>query len=151
MQRTGKSLEVVCRRLLNLVSRQLTLIPRWCEAEEDDLWAQTARPKSAYHHTPLEEPVSRLIQKSSMLSLFRRFTTKAKNSPLPPSERGRKGLESGRLIDLENEIAKLPRYHPESCPDGLIDLSGAENDLMLEYMVDKMEAFANNRETSKCS
>lgn len=54
-------------------------------------------------------------------------------------------------MDLENEIAKLPRYHPERCPDGLIDLSGAENDLMLEYMVDKMDAFAKNRETSKCS
>lgn len=85
-----------------------------------------------------------------MLHLFWRFTTKATNSPLLPSERGRQSLQSGGLIDLENEIAKLPRYHPERCPNGLIDLSGAENDLMLEYMVDKMEAFAKNGETSKC-
>ncbi|KXS93313.1 hypothetical protein AC579_844 [Pseudocercospora musae] len=59
-----------------------------------------------------------------------------------PSRRGLANLDSGRYIDLEEEISNLPAYDPSKCPKGLIDLSGAVNKLMRDVMEEKIDSFA---------
>lgn len=51
---------------------------------------------------------------------------------LRPSERGAANLRPSLMIDLQREQEKYPAYHPIHCPDGLIDISSAENRLMLK-------------------
>lgn len=55
-------------------------------------------------------------------------------SAIKPSARGLANLQSGRLVDLEKQVRSLPLYDPQSCPDGLIDLSGAVNTLMDDFL-----------------
>ncbi|KAF6819705.1 hypothetical protein CSOJ01_01112 [Colletotrichum sojae] len=63
---------------------------------------------------------------------------------IKPSLRALANLESGAFIDLENEAGKLPQYDPESRPDGLIDLSGAINGLMDDFLGEEMDEFAKS-------
>lgn len=63
---------------------------------------------------------------------------------IKPSSRALANLESGAFIDLEDEASKLPQYDPESRPDGLIDLSGAINGLMDDFLAEEMDAFAKS-------
>ncbi|KAI3535137.1 hypothetical protein CSPX01_11655 [Colletotrichum filicis] len=59
-----------------------------------------------------------------------------------PSSRALANLESGGFIDLENEASKLPQYDPATCPDGVIDLSGAINGLMGDVLAEEMDRFS---------
>ncbi|KAF6841628.1 hypothetical protein CPLU01_00300 [Colletotrichum plurivorum] len=63
---------------------------------------------------------------------------------IKPSSRALANLESGAFIDLENEASKLPQYDPGSCPDGLIDLSGAINGLMDDFLGEEMDEFSKS-------
>lgn len=64
---------------------------------------------------------------------------------IKPSRRGIANLESGAFIDLEDEITRqLPRYDPDTCPNGLIDLSGATNALMGDFMAEQAAEFAKS-------
>lgn len=62
---------------------------------------------------------------------------------IQPSQRGIANLEAGAFIDLEDEIPRqLPSYDPDTCPNGLIDLSGAINVLMNDFMANQVGEFS---------
>ncbi|GKT58714.1 ACC synthase [Colletotrichum tofieldiae] len=61
---------------------------------------------------------------------------------IKPSSRALANLDSGAFIDLENEASKLPQYDSDTCPDGLIDLSGAVNGLMDDVLAEEMGKFS---------
>ncbi|OJJ76713.1 hypothetical protein ASPBRDRAFT_62811 [Aspergillus brasiliensis CBS 101740] len=54
--------------------------------------------------------------------------------PFPPSRRGEANLSRGRLIDFNRDLEGKPLYHPISNPHGLIDISGASNEGMRDYL-----------------
>lgn len=60
---------------------------------------------------------------------------------IKPSKRALANLELESPADLEDKISHLPSYDPETCPDGLIDLSGATNMLASDLMGDHMNKF----------
>ncbi|TDZ74235.1 WD repeat domain-containing protein 83 [Colletotrichum trifolii] len=70
---------------------------------------------------------------------------------IKPSSRALANLDSGAFIDLENEASKLPRYDPETRPDGLIDLSGAVNGLMDDVLGEEMDKFAESYDLRKAT
>jgi hypothetical protein len=53
---------------------------------------------------------------------------------LPPSQRGLENLHWGQQVDLTSALKETKAYDPVSNPDGLIDLSGAINQLMPDYL-----------------
>ncbi|KAK4549430.1 hypothetical protein LTR36_006427 [Oleoguttula mirabilis] len=61
-----------------------------------------------------------------------------------PSDRGLANLESCPINDLEDDVNRLPEYDPETCTDGLINLSGAVNTLMGDFMATQMDDFAES-------
>ncbi|KAH8887250.1 PLP-dependent transferase [Thozetella sp. PMI_491] len=65
---------------------------------------------------------------------------------LQPSRRAVGNLQSGAFIDLEDEVSKLPSYDPQTCPSGLINLSGAVNNLMGDHMRQCVSDFAAHYE-----
>lgn len=71
------------------------------------------------------------------------------NHALKPSSRALANLNSGVFIDLENEASQLPRYHPETCPEGLVDLSGAVNGLMDDVLAGEMTEFIKTYDLQK--
>ncbi|KAK1853790.1 aspartate aminotransferase [Colletotrichum chrysophilum] len=73
----------------------------------------------------------------------------SKQHAIKPSTRALANLESGAFIDLENEAGKLPQYDPETCPDGLIDLSGAINSLMNDVLEEEMTNFEKSYSLSE--
>lgn len=64
------------------------------------------------------------------------------NYVVKPSSRALANLESGGFIDLEDEASKLPQYDPATCPNGVIDLSGAINGLMGDVLAEEMNRFS---------
>ncbi|KAL2878116.1 hypothetical protein SGCOL_006646 [Colletotrichum sp. CLE4] len=68
---------------------------------------------------------------------------------IEPSSRALANLESGGFIDLENEAGKLPQYDPVTCPDGVIDLSGAINGLMDDVLAEEMDQFSKTYDFAK--
>ncbi|OJJ01955.1 hypothetical protein ASPVEDRAFT_41494 [Aspergillus versicolor CBS 583.65] len=55
-------------------------------------------------------------------------------STFPPSDRSSATLQQGPAWKLMQQVKRRPRYDPESHPDGLINLSGAINNLMADWM-----------------
>ncbi|KAK1688090.1 pyridoxal phosphate-dependent transferase [Colletotrichum godetiae] len=70
---------------------------------------------------------------------------------IEPSSRALANLESGGFIDLENEAGKLPQYDPVTCPDGVIDLSGAINGLMDDVLAEEMDQFSKTYDFAKAT
>lgn len=60
---------------------------------------------------------------------------------IKPSKRALANLELESPANLEDKISRLPSYDPETCPDGLIDLSGAINMLVSDLMGAHMDRF----------
>ncbi|KAK4073128.1 uncharacterized protein Triagg1_5408 [Trichoderma aggressivum f. europaeum] len=60
---------------------------------------------------------------------------------IKPSKRALANLESESPADLEDKMSHLPSYDPKTCPDGLIDLSGATNMLVGDLMGKHMGKF----------
>jgi hypothetical protein len=60
---------------------------------------------------------------------------------LPPSQRGLGNLHWGQQVDLTSILKEKNGYDPVSNPDGLIDLSGAINQLMPDYLHKIAEKF----------
>lgn len=63
---------------------------------------------------------------------------------IKPSKRALANLELESPADLEDKISHLPSYDPETCPDGLIDLSGATNMLVSDLMREHMGKFVKD-------
>ncbi|KAL5093937.1 hypothetical protein Trisim1_009411 [Trichoderma cf. simile WF8] len=63
---------------------------------------------------------------------------------IKPSKRALANLELESPADLEDKISHLPSYNPETCPDGLIDLSGATNMLVGDLMGKHMGKFVQD-------
>ncbi|KAL7934671.1 PLP-dependent transferase [Trichoderma chlorosporum] len=63
---------------------------------------------------------------------------------IKPSKRALANLEFESPSDLDAEIARLPPYEPETCPDGLINLSGATNKLVGDVMKERMSKFVQD-------
>ncbi|OPB41325.1 1-aminocyclopropane-1-carboxylate synthase [Trichoderma guizhouense] len=63
---------------------------------------------------------------------------------IKPSKRALANLELESPADLEDKISHLPSYDPETCPDGLIDLSGATNMLVSDLMGEHMRKFVQD-------
>ncbi|KAL7798835.1 pyridoxal phosphate-dependent transferase [Trichoderma afarasin] len=61
-----------------------------------------------------------------------------------PSKRALANLELESPADLEDKISHLPSYDLETCPDGLIDLSGATNMLVNDLMGEHMGKFVQD-------
>ena len=51
---------------------------------------------------------------------------------LPPSRRGLATFKPDLLTDLSREVEGLPSYDEKLCPEGLIDITRAGNDLMMK-------------------
>lgn len=51
-----------------------------------------------------------------------------------PSQRALEALRRETAWELMRSVKKLPTYHPIDCPNGLIDLSGAINTLMRDWI-----------------
>jgi aspartate/methionine/tyrosine aminotransferase len=51
-----------------------------------------------------------------------------------PSQRALAAASEGPAWDMMESYKPVPRYDPDSCPEGLIDLSGAVNGLMGDWM-----------------
>jgi hypothetical protein len=70
---------------------------------------------------------------------------------LPPSQRGLGNLHWGQQVDLTAALKEKSGYDPASNPDGLIDLSGAINQLMPDYLQNIAEKFtaAHKLDSSK--
>ena len=66
------------------------------------------------------------------------------NPSLPSSRRGKANLSRGRLIDMKKELEGKTYYDPLKNPSGLIDISGASN----EGMRDFLEEYCKNRRTA---
>jgi hypothetical protein len=60
---------------------------------------------------------------------------------LPPSQRGLGNLHWGQQVDLTSALKETKGYDPVSNPDGLIDLSGAINQVMPDYLQKIAEQF----------
>lgn len=60
-----------------------------------------------------------------------------------PSERAVSAVQKQTAWDLMQEIQKHPRYDPDTCPNGCIDLSGAVNKIMRDYVDRYSEAIKN--------
>lgn len=58
------------------------------------------------------------------------------NSSLPSSRRGRANLSRGRLIDMKRELEGKTYYDPVTNPSGLIDISGASNEGMRDFLAE---------------
>ncbi|KAL3456941.1 pyridoxal phosphate-dependent transferase [Aspergillus heterothallicus] len=56
------------------------------------------------------------------------------STTFPPSDRASATLQQGPAWNLMQQVKRRPRYDPESRPDGLINLSGAINNLMADWM-----------------
>ncbi|KAF4972845.1 hypothetical protein FSARC_671 [Fusarium sarcochroum] len=56
-----------------------------------------------------------------------------------PSERARAALQQGPAWALMQKVKTMPKYHPERAPHGLINLSGALNSLMGDWMASYTE------------
>ncbi|KAL7903995.1 pyridoxal phosphate-dependent transferase [Trichoderma velutinum] len=63
---------------------------------------------------------------------------------IKPSKRALANLKLESPADLEDKIAKLPSYDPETCPDGLINLAGATNMLVGDLMGERMRKFVQD-------
>lgn len=63
---------------------------------------------------------------------------------IKPSKRALANLELESPADLEDKISHLPSYDPETCPNGLIDLSGATNMLVGDLMGEHMDRFVQD-------
>lgn len=63
---------------------------------------------------------------------------------IKPSKRALANIELESPADLEDKIAHLSSYDPETCPDGLIDLSGATNMLVGDLMGEHMDRFVQD-------
>ncbi|KAF7556554.1 hypothetical protein G7Z17_g1364 [Cylindrodendrum hubeiense] len=53
-----------------------------------------------------------------------------------PSRRALETFNHGKAWDLMNKAKQRPAYHPKTCPDGFINLSGALNILMRDWLKD---------------
>jgi hypothetical protein len=60
---------------------------------------------------------------------------------LSPSQRGLGNLHWGQQVDLASALKGTKGYDPVSNPDGLIDLSGAINQVMPDYLQKIAEEF----------
>jgi hypothetical protein len=60
---------------------------------------------------------------------------------LPPSQRGLGNLHWGQEVDLTAALKETKEYDPISNPEGLIDLSGAINQVMPDYLHKISEEF----------
>lgn len=63
---------------------------------------------------------------------------------LHPSRRGLQNIHLGEGVDLSKELEGRTYYDPEHNPDGLVDLSGATNEIMRDYMSKYFSSFSRN-------
>ncbi|OGM47804.1 hypothetical protein ABOM_003341 [Aspergillus bombycis] len=70
------------------------------------------------------------------------------NRRFPPSRRGEANLSRGRLIDLNRELEGRSFYHPIFNPQGIIDISGASNEGMRDYLQQYCDRNSSDRSIS---
>ncbi|KAL2209893.1 PLP-dependent transferase [Sarocladium strictum] len=58
------------------------------------------------------------------------------------SKRATLAASRGSIWDLMMQVKSIPKYDPVKCPDGLINLSGAENSLMEDWNTKFLESLA---------
>ncbi|KAM0207165.1 hypothetical protein ACHAQD_012171 [Fusarium lateritium] len=65
------------------------------------------------------------------------------------SRRARETFHHGKAWDLMAEVKQRPQYDPQAEPDGVINLSGALNSLMRDWMKDYCENHVDKTQLSK--
>ncbi|KAJ3523855.1 hypothetical protein NM208_g12294 [Fusarium decemcellulare] len=65
-----------------------------------------------------------------------------RNRAFEPSKRALATFDQGPAWDLMQKVNRRPSYDPVSCPDGLINLSGALNGLMDDWMSTYIQTLA---------
>jgi hypothetical protein len=66
------------------------------------------------------------------------------------SRRARATFENGKAWDLMMEVKTKPQYDSKNCPEGVINLSGALNGLMKDWMADYVKDHASDLPVAEC-
>jgi hypothetical protein len=64
--------------------------------------------------------------------------------PYQPSSRALVALDRGKAWDLMKKVGQLPAYDSQTCPNGVINLSGALNTIMRDWFKGYTESNLKN-------